>query len=679
MQILRMFQMTAHRKRLLVFFICLLMLGITADVIGPLVFRALIDGWTAIASGKPIDLGPIADYARWIFPSTNSQDLSERNHSTIWFLLGIYFISLALGFISSFSWGFGDYWRTIEYCELKHEISKKLQTLHMAYFEQDNAGTIHARLGKAVSDTMRCVYECYAFVLPKMPSFIAILALFIVYAGPLATLITLLPVVLVFSLAFLSSRAIKQYIDNERDIDEENEKLMYQVISGIRTILSFGMEPYMDRRISETKQRFIDNSYWLEIVWNKYARARELVMKCVHGGLIIFCNNAVFNDQLSTGTVVMLISYCDRIYQPLWQICYIVCDRMFRQYSKIERLYQVMDTKPKVADCDSPVILPQIEGRIDFQDVAFSYSKDRFREELQQIYGEVQKMLPLKARIRRGKLGEKECTILKNQRLLQITRYKRIKEDMKNGVLDRFSLSISPSEIVAIVGPTGSGKSTIIKLLQRYYDVAQGSIRIDGVDIRNISLRQLRKTAAEVTQETDLFDDSLRINITCGHEVPEDMLRWATEQASLDDFIKSLPLGYDTLVGDRGIKLSGGQKQRVIIARAFLKVRLFDCRIVILDEPTASLDSKTEESIQRSLAKLVCGRTTIMIAHRLSTIKAAHRIICIDKGRIVEIGDHDQLLKNQGPYAHLWKIQTEGFSNALNELCSGHRPKGGVS
>jgi ATP-binding cassette, subfamily B, bacterial MsbA len=221
-------------------------------------------------------------------------------------------------------------------------------------------------------------------------------------------------------------------------------------------------------------------------------------------------------------------------------------------------------------------------------------------------------------------------------------------------VLRGVSLDIQPGEVVALVGPSGAGKSTIFNLIPRFYDQTGGTVRVDGIDVRRVTQASLRQHIGIVPQETLLFGGTIRENILYGRlDASEEELFAAAKAANAHDFIMDLPDRYETIVGERGIRLSGGQRQRVAIARAILK----DPRILLLDEATSSLDNESEHLVQEALSRLMQNRTTVIIAHRLSTIKVAHRIAVLDKGQLVELGTHDELMKRSGLYARLYEMQ----------------------
>jgi subfamily B ATP-binding cassette protein MsbA len=227
--------------------------------------------------------------------------------------------------------------------------------------------------------------------------------------------------------------------------------------------------------------------------------------------------------------------------------------------------------------------------------------------------------------------------------------------DSPNGlVLDGINLRVNAGEVVALVGPSGAGKTTLVNLLPRFFDPTSGAIRIDGCDIRGVTIRSLREQIGLVTQETFLFDDTVANNISYGRpDLPRELIEQAARAALAADFIADLPLGYDTRIGERGQRLSGGERQRIAIARAILK----NAPILILDEATSHLDTESEVLVQRALANLMEGRTVIVIAHRLSTIRRADKIVVIENGRIAEIGRHEALLANGGPYKRLHELQ----------------------
>jgi len=265
------------------------------------------------------------------------------------------------------------------------------------------------------------------------------------------------------------------------------------------------------------------------------------------------------------------------------------------------RIFEILDTRPAIEDKPDAFELGRVEGRISFEDVSFAY-------------------------------------------------------DERVDVLEHINMEIAPGEVLALVGPSGAGKSTFVSLIPRFYDPDHGRILVDGHDLRDVTQKSLREQIAIVPQDTILFGGTIRENILYGRlDASEDDLIAAARAANAHEFITELPDGYETIVGERGIKLSGGQRQRVAIARAILA----DPRILLLDEATSSLDSESEGLVQEALERLMQGRTTIIIAHRLSTVQVADRIAVLDRGRLVELGSHSELLGSDGLYAKLYKMQFE--------------------
>jgi subfamily B ATP-binding cassette protein MsbA len=291
----------------------------------------------------------------------------------------------------------------------------------------------------------------------------------------------------------------------------------------------------------------------------------------------------------------------------------------------VRRVFEILDSAPSVQDAPDAITLPSVRGEVAFDDVSFSY-------------------------------------------------------DGGNRVLCEISLHIRAGEILALVGPSGAGKSTIFNLIPRFYDPISGTIRVDGHDLRQVTQHSLREQIGIVPQETILFGGTIRENILYGRlDATDDELLAAARAANAHDFIMSFPQQYETVVGERGMNLSGGQRQRIAIARAILK----DPAILLLDEATSALDNESEGLVQEALNRLMQNRTTVIVAHRLSTINIAHRIAVLDEGSIVELGTHDELMEQNGLYAHLYSMQfrhaNEGMPALLPALPSNGSPAGEVS
>jgi len=307
----------------------------------------------------------------------------------------------------------------------------------------------------------------------------------------------------------------------------------------------------------------------------------------------------VTRGQMSAGELVL---FCMMIQRLLWPLTRLgnTLDEYQRARASATRIFGLLDTPSRVQDPAEPQPMPRANGEVEFDNVQFKY---------------------------------------------------RDREPVLNGL----TLNVKAGEMIGIAGTTGAGKSTLIKLLLRLYDVNEGAIRIDGVDIRKLAQHDLRRQIALVSQDVFLFHGTIRENIAYpGVDVTDQQVEEASRHAQFHDFVTSLPGGYDTIVGERGIKLSGGQRQRLSIARALLK----NAPILVLDEATSSVDTETERMIQQNLEELTAGRTALVIAHRLSTIRRADRIIVIKDGRVDEEGHHDDLIEKGGTYADLWAVQS---------------------
>ncbi len=308
----------------------------------------------------------------------------------------------------------------------------------------------------------------------------------------------------------------------------------------------------------------------------------------------------VVNDQISLGTLVAFLSYVTSFYEPLRRLTEV--DNVFQQaIAAGERIFELLDEESGIQDAPDAIALEQVEGDVVFDDVHFRYGE-----------------------------GDE--------------------------VLHDVEFHIAPGEMVALVGPSGAGKTSIANLLCRFYDPIHGRILLDGHDLRQVQIRSLRQHVAVVLQDTFLFNTTVRENLLYGRpDATEEQMISAAKTACAHEFIQQLPQGYDTTIGERGVKLSGGQKQRLALARAILA----DPRILILDEATSSVDAEAEYLIQQALDEVLKGRTSLVIAHRLSTIRNADKIIALEEGRIREIGDHYELLARGGLYSQLYRRQLE--------------------
>jgi ATP-binding cassette subfamily B protein len=333
---------------------------------------------------------------------------------------------------------------------------------------------------------------------------------------------------------------------------------------------------------------------WFQMLLGLFESAGPAIVFAVGGLLVI-------KGQIALGTVIAFVTVLKRLYGPARQLAGVHVDLM-TSYAYFERVFGVLDRMPSIRDARNAVPLPAVRGHVEIRDVSFTYD---------------------------------DC----------------------DETLSNINLEIPAGATVGIVGPSGAGKSTIASLVMRLYDPTEGSIAIDGVDLRQVTSSSLRDSIAVVTQETFLFHTTVLENLRYAKPSASAAdVQDAARRAQIHDVIASLPEGYETVVGERGYRFSAGERQRLAIARAILK----DPRMLILDEATSSLDSDSERKVQQALAPLCKGRTTLVIAHRLSTVRDADLIVVVDRGRIVERGTHDDLIRQAGLYAWLWRVQAPG-------------------
>ena len=333
---------------------------------------------------------------------------------------------------------------------------------------------------------------------------------------------------------------------------------------------------------------------------------------------------AAIKGELQVGTVVALASYLTRLYQPLTQLSNLNLDVMTALVS-FERLFEVLDIVPMIDEAPDAVDVPRGPASIEFDDVHFTYPS----------------------------AGEVSLASLESVSVLE--------SGQRHEILHGISFRVEPGTMVALVGPSGAGKTTISNLVPRLYDVTSGSVRVDGVDVREATMASLRDVVGVVTQDPHLFHDTLRANLLYARPgASESELLGALAQAQIGHIVGDLPDGLDTVIGERGYRLSGGEKQRVALARLMLKAP----DVVVLDEATAHLDSESEAAVQQALRETLNGRTSLVIAHRLSTVREADQLLVVDDGRIVERGTHARLLAEGGLYADLYRTQFEDQEEA---------------
>jgi ATP-binding cassette, subfamily B, bacterial HlyB/CyaB len=482
--------------------------------------------------------------------------------------------------------------------ELGARLFRHLVSLPLAYFQSRRVGDSVARVRELENIRSFLTGNALTLVLDVMFSVIFIAVMF-AYSVPL-TLIVLVSLPLYVGLSLVLVPILRARLNEKFARGAENQALLVETVTGIQTVKANALEPAIAKRWDDQLAAYVSASFKTSTLASYGHEGINLIGKLISAAMLWYGAKLVMNQELSVGQFVAFNMFSQRVAQPIMRMAQLWTD--FQQTGiSMARLGDILNTRTEVPPT-STAQLPALQGRIQFDAVSFRYRPEA------------------------------------------------------PPVLHTLSLDVRPGEVIGIVGRSGSGKSTLTKLVQRLYTPEQGRVLVDGIDISLIDAAQLRRQIGVVLQENLLFNRSVRENIAITDPAaPIEAVMRAAQMAGAHEFVSELPEGYDTVVGEQGASLSGGQRQRIAIARALFT----NPRILIFDEATSALDYESEAILQRNMASICKGRTVIIIAHRLSSVRQAHRIIAMDKGRIVEEGAHDVLLKRpEGLYAYLWAMQS---------------------
>ena len=481
--------------------------------------------------------------------------------------------------------------------DLRHILYHHIQRLSLSYYEQQKTGDLIVRITSDIDAVQDFVSSALLGIVIDILTLVGMLCVMF-YLDWDFTLIALSVAPILFFVVYSYTHRIKKATRAVKKKESEIASVVQESLTSMRVIKAFAREDYEEERLDKESLESVEMALRARSLKARLSPLVDIIVAVGTGLVLWFGARLVLSNELSTGALLVFILYLGKMYKPMRDLSKMT-DTLSKAAVGFERIREVLETESQVRDLPGARPAPGFKGQIEFADVSFGYVPEHL-------------------------------------------------------VFDKLNLKVEPGQFVALVGPTGSGKSTLIGMVARFYDPLSGAIKIDGQDIRNYTLNSLRRQISFVLQETLLFHAPVWQNIAYGRPgaTREEIIN-AARLANAHEFIERMPQGYDTVVGERGETLSGGQRQRIAIARAIIR----DTPILLLDEPSTGLDAASEELVFEALARLMKGKTAIVIAHRLATVRQADVIHVVADGRITESGTHEELLAHRGLYSHLYDIQ----------------------
>src|SRR5262245_17227614 len=483
--------------------------------------------------------------------------------------------------------------------DLRNALYRHILEQSAGFFAHGATGRLLSRINNDVGQVQQAVSETAGDLARESLALVGYAALLFYYDARLTIVCLTGAPLIVYPLARLGQR-VRRTTRRSQEALEQISHLSAEAFTGHRIVKAFGTERFEADRFKRAGSYLFRTNMKVTAALSTLPPLMELIGGIAMAGVLVYGSRQIAGGQLTTGQFVLFIGTLFLMYGPAKKLSRVNAN-LQQAIAASERIFEMLDTHTEVIEAPGATALRPFQRSIEFLDVGFVY------------------------------------------------------EDAAGRILRNVSFTVKAGQMIAIVGRSGAGKTTLVNLLPRFYDVSSGAILIDGADLRNVTLASLRGQVGIVTQDTVLFDDTIGHNIAYGSpDATREQIEAAARAANAHDFVATLPQGYNTMIGERGQRLSGGQRQRIAIARALLK----NAPILVLDEATSALDTESELLVQEALTNLMMNRTSFVIAHRLSTIRRADAIIVLERGRVVEIGRHDELLANpEGTYATLYQLQ----------------------